>query len=81
MAYYRTKYYGVEASVDAVNRDSADKQLEWLLKGNPCFCRDCRERYYKDYSIRLIDGYELVSTCKSVQFLQNLQGYNQTRLV
>ena len=57
MAYYRSKYYGIGAEVHAVNRDSADTQLEWLLKGNPCFCGECREGYYKDYSIRILDGY------------------------
>ena len=58
MAYYRSKYYGIGAEVDAVNRNSADSQLEWLLKGNPCFCGECREGYYKDYSIRILDGYD-----------------------
>ena len=58
MAYYRSKYYGVEASVDAMNRSSADSQLEWLLKTNPCFCKECREEYYKKYSIRLLQGYD-----------------------
>ena len=57
MAYYRSKYYGVEASVDAMNRSSADSQLEWLLKTNPSFCKECREEYYKKYSIRLLQGY------------------------
>ena len=67
MAYYRTKYFGVEASVDAVNRSSADAQLEWLLKGNPCYCADCRESYYKDYSVRLLAGYDTVSYCTKEQ--------------
>ena len=73
MAYYRTKYFGVEASVDAVNRSSADAQLEWLLKGNPCYCADCRESYDKDYSVRLLAGYDTVSYCtkdqSSVRFI------------
>jgi len=64
MAYYRSKYYGIEASVDAINRDSADAQLEWLLTGNPCFCSECRETYAKEYSIRLLAGYDTTnSTC------------------
>lgn len=58
MAYYRSKHYGIEASVDAMNRDSADKQLEWLLKENPCFCTDCREGYYKHFSVRILSGYD-----------------------
>ena len=57
MAQYRTKYFGINASVDAVSMNSADEQLEWLLKDNPCFCADCREVYYVKYSIRLLDGY------------------------
>ena len=74
MAYYRTKHYGVEASVDAVNQDSADKQLQWLLKGSPCYCTECREGYYKDYSIRLLQGYDTTKvTCT--------QEMNQFRLV
>ena len=64
MAYYRSKYYGVEASVDAISRSSADAQLEWLLKGNPCFCLECREGYAKDYSIKLLAGYDTANvTC------------------
>lgn len=67
MAYYRTKYFGVEASVDAVNRSSADAQLEWLLKRNPCYCADCRESYDKDCSVRLLAGYDTVSYCTKEQ--------------
>lgn len=64
MAYYRSKFFGVEASVDAINKDSADSQLKWLMKSNPCFCYDCRERYYKDYSVRVLTGYDITNvTC------------------
>ena len=63
MANYVTKYFGIEASVDAVNRSSADEQLQWLLRGKPCFCTACRDKYYKEYSITLIAGYEPTTTC------------------
>ena len=63
MAYYRSKHYGIEASVDALNRESADKQLEWLLEQKPCFCLECRELYSQQYSINILEGYEPTSTC------------------
>jgi len=66
MAYYITKHFGIEAEVDAVNSQSADAQLQWLLKGSPCFCAGCRERYYNNYSVRILNGYEPISTCTSV---------------
>ena len=62
MAYYRSKYHGVEASVDAINTESANQQLEWLLKSNPCVCSYCREEYYKQYSVRLLKGYDETQT-------------------
>ena len=58
MAHYLTKHFGIEASVDAVNRNSAFAQLQWLLKDNPCFCAACREGYYKNYSVKILSGYE-----------------------
>tara|TARA_R110002020_G_scaffold460890_1_gene679616 strand:+ start:240 stop:491 length:252 start_codon:yes stop_codon:yes gene_type:complete len=63
MAYYRSKYYGIEASVDAVNKSSADEQLKWLFNNNNadralCLCYACREKYYKDYSVRFLKGYD-----------------------
>ena len=66
MAYYITERVGIKAEVDAVNRQSADAQLQWLLTGSLCFCAECREKYYDDYSVRILSGYEPISTCTSV---------------
>ena len=72
MAYYRSKYYGVEASVDAVNRESADEQLQWLLKDKtPCFCQTCREDYEQKYSIRLQSVYTPQTKCTNTQSISS----------
>ena len=74
MAYYPCKYYGIEASVDAVNRNSAEEQLKWLFKdGNPCFCTECRETYYKDYSVRIQSGYDTQAECQQKKSISNMR--------
>jgi hypothetical protein len=74
MVYYRAKYFGVEASVDAVNRASAEAQLEGLFTDRtPCFCLACREGYCKDYSITILQGYEPVTSCTKDQQVSSVR--------
>jgi len=76
MAYYMTKHFGITASVDAVSRESAEAQLQWLLNEKSCFCYNCRETYFTDYSVRLRSGYEDDTVCTKDQSITS-----NTRLV
>ena len=53
MAYYNTEYEGMIGVVQAVNKPSADVQMEWLIRNRSCFCATCCDVYQKDYLVHI----------------------------
>tara|TARA_R110000824_G_scaffold59762_2_gene160182 strand:- start:4715 stop:4939 length:225 start_codon:yes stop_codon:yes gene_type:complete len=49
--YYTVKHAGKEGRIKALNRPSAEKQFEWLVKNNECFCRECTKGFLSSYNV------------------------------
>ena len=57
--------YEVKASVIAINKMSAQVQLDWIVKNKECMCAKCLISYERDYSVyvKLPEGMPEYSMC------------------
>jgi hypothetical protein len=59
---YKTNHNGQEATCNAVNSSTALVQLQWLMENKKCFCKNCRQKYAKDFDI-VLSGENYNKTC------------------
>ena len=50
MGYYQSDVKHISGIVEAVNQQSADAQLNWIVENHTCFCIHCCEGLKTKYS-------------------------------
>jgi len=57
--------YDIQATVHAVNYQTAHVQLDWITQNKDCMCKECLQEYTKQYSTSIVlpEGMPIYRMC------------------